>query len=245
MKAFTKNQRGFSLIETVMMLLVVAAVVGVGFYVFKNKSQNMTENSQTTTNETSNTVTETPKEEYVVPEDYVVYENKELGFKFIYPKAWGGLQTKSDANYAFSAATNDNDTTNSGDTLRLFANNTDSFSLEAVYHGAEVKPIKSDGGYVWEVVEPNTQFETLTVGDSYEPQPKVVLEKDELKVYEFPNAHANAVWSALAFSVKDTFVAIVTPVESPSIELVQTEYDKMIADYKDIVSKVAQSIRAL
>ncbi len=87
----TKNQSGISHIILVLLLLVAVGVVGyVGYKVGTSK--------KAPANNTDSTDT-IKKEESKVPEGFVEYDNKELGFKFAYPKEWKLKVTKQPADY--------------------------------------------------------------------------------------------------------------------------------------------------
>lgn len=82
----TKNQSGISHILLVLLLVVV--IGGVGFTAYKvGTSKKTPTNSSAATENTKKEETKT--EEAKIPEGFVEYENKELGFKFAYPKEWG------------------------------------------------------------------------------------------------------------------------------------------------------------
>jgi hypothetical protein len=77
------NSKGFSHLEVLLIIVVLALVGGAGYYVLKqnNKHQNSTSNqpSTTQTQTNSNTQTATQLKEY---------KNDEYGFSFQYPSDW-------------------------------------------------------------------------------------------------------------------------------------------------------------
>lgn len=90
------SQKGFSVVEILIVVVVVGLIGGAGWYVWQsnNKSDKST-NTASTTPTTTDKSTEKPAEE-TIPADYIWYENKEIGFKFAYPKSWGTIQRTGD-----------------------------------------------------------------------------------------------------------------------------------------------------
>ena len=85
-----KDTRGFTLIEGLLILVIVGLLGGTGWYVWNAKKN--TDNSLNTTAQTEVTTTSTKPE---IPEGYIKYENKDLGFSFAYPKEWGTTTLQS------------------------------------------------------------------------------------------------------------------------------------------------------
>jgi hypothetical protein len=75
-----RNGEGFSVVGILILLVVVGFIGGAGWYVWQSKNK--------TDKNTSTAVT--------VPADYIWYENKDIGFKFAYPKSWGTIQRTGD-----------------------------------------------------------------------------------------------------------------------------------------------------
>ncbi len=82
------NQKGFTVLEIVLILFVILALAGVGYYVYRaqqttNKSQKSTEQTQTSVPKTETDA----KKETTLP-----YEVSGLGVKIKYPSDWGAPQ---------------------------------------------------------------------------------------------------------------------------------------------------------
>ncbi len=92
-----KNQNGFSAVEGLLILVIVGLLGGVGWYVWQNKQD---DSSKTNISSSAKDEREDKAQEevYKVPEGYTLYENKELGFKFVYPKVYGNLTKQPDVN---------------------------------------------------------------------------------------------------------------------------------------------------
>ena len=85
----SKSQQGIA--HVVLVFLLVAVLSGAGFAGYKVYQGNKGKQHAI------NTSTEQPKEDdkaSSIPEGFVEYENKELGFKFAYPKEWGGAEVE-------------------------------------------------------------------------------------------------------------------------------------------------------
>lgn len=91
------NQKGFSVIEILIVIVVVGLLSAVGWLVYDrqtSKSTNSTLMSDTTPKPSTNTST-TPSE--TLPEGFIEYTNKELGVKFNHPKRWGTVTVSQHA----------------------------------------------------------------------------------------------------------------------------------------------------
>lgn len=87
-------EKGFSAIELLLIPVVVGMISGLGYYVWqKGKSSPAT--SDSSQQATKTTKPEEKKEEKpTIPEGFVEYKNEELGFRFVYPEAWGEVNMK-------------------------------------------------------------------------------------------------------------------------------------------------------
>ena len=92
------NQKGFSAIEGLLILVIVGLIGGVGWYVWQSKKNadkslttSQTQNAASPSKTTTQPTQELAKPVFTVHDGYTVYENKEIGFKFAYPKSWGTI----------------------------------------------------------------------------------------------------------------------------------------------------------
>jgi hypothetical protein len=101
-----EKQKGFSVLASVVIVLVIAIVGGVGYYVY---SKNSKDNMQThTTDRPSSINTDAVQDDaatdkaaekpYRLPAGYVLYDNKELRFKFAYPNEYGEVAKQPTVN---------------------------------------------------------------------------------------------------------------------------------------------------
>ncbi len=86
-----KNQSGIAPVVVVLLLVLVGIVGFAGWRVYD--SQKKTNESLDRAASNIETITK-QKNESKIPEGFVGYENKELGFKFAYPKEWGDISQK-------------------------------------------------------------------------------------------------------------------------------------------------------
>lgn len=81
------NQKGFSVVEILLVIVVIGLIGGAGWYVWQSKNKNNSEQSNTqTTEQTTKTTTETQK-----PDPYAgwkTYTSTVEGFSFKYPADW-------------------------------------------------------------------------------------------------------------------------------------------------------------
>ncbi|HSX17563.1 MAG TPA: hypothetical protein VLH86_05700 [Patescibacteria group bacterium] len=90
-----KTARGFSVIEVVVVALVVLLAGFGGWYVWQRGHKNEP-SVHTSSNSNEKVSSPTVKATYKAPDGYVVYENKDIGFKFAYPKEWGTIVRTGD-----------------------------------------------------------------------------------------------------------------------------------------------------
>ncbi len=81
MEKLSKSQKGFTLVEGLLILLVVGVIGGIGWFVYDRNKPSERTKQVTAINQAS------------VTSDFIQYESKELGFKFSYPKVWGEIKT--------------------------------------------------------------------------------------------------------------------------------------------------------
>ncbi len=237
---------GFSTVE-LCIILVVLAILGLGgWYVWQ---RNRTHALKTTNTAASNAKTTEGQEKYVVPDNYTIYENADLGFKFAYPKEWGELQATQDKTVFLSTQTANipGDTSTIHGTLKVWMADAGSFRLRTGY-STEIKPVQTHEGYAWIVAAVDPDFDGQSVGSSYKPAPSEVFKQDSVHVYELETGHASNAWSVLAFPVGDRFVGVQLP---------SNESTGMLADgtitanpitsdqYQDLAVKIAKTVRIM
>lgn len=81
------NQKGFSVVEVLLALLVVGLIGSAGWYVWHNKS-NTRKQTATTANGTQSSQLEAYKRTTTIPKDWIVYSNDKYKFDISYPSNW-------------------------------------------------------------------------------------------------------------------------------------------------------------
>ena len=93
------NRKGFSLIPALLILVIIGLLAGTGWYVWDSKN-----NSDKDQNSTSQTETKSGSTKPGIPEGYIKYENKDVGFSFAYPEKWGTLTFNKEENKRLTAS---------------------------------------------------------------------------------------------------------------------------------------------
>ena len=84
------NQKGFTLVEGLLIIIALTMVVGVGFYVV-NTNKDEKKNDETPVAKVEENKPPATSEEKI-PEGYKEYKNQELKISFVYPNKWGDVQ---------------------------------------------------------------------------------------------------------------------------------------------------------
>jgi hypothetical protein len=240
------NQKGFGVVEALVIVLILGLVGFGGWFIWNKNQTNGQSNGNGKDAKSINDAGGKEQESYIVPKSYKVYENTELGIKLAYPEVWDAPQMATNANATLAALLSDETIASTGNVkggLQIFSSQTQEFEVSANYKGAMLEPEASDGKTVWKVK--TAGLEDVVVGSVYAPAPRVLYEKDNLKVYEFPASHASGAWATLAFAVNDNFVGIATPLFNPSDGIGQEEFDARRASFNDTLAEVAKTIRIL
>lgn len=80
------NQKGFSVVEILIVIVVVGLLGGAGWYVWKSKDKNQT--PITTNNTVQKTEPEIYKRSTTVPSDWKTYSNQQYKISMSYPQNW-------------------------------------------------------------------------------------------------------------------------------------------------------------
>jgi hypothetical protein len=87
----TKNQKGFSAVEGIWILVILSLVVFTGWFVWQSKNK-VNEPARENSNSAVNTDPQKDKDTaQQVPSNWKTYENNEVGFSFRYPPDWGDV----------------------------------------------------------------------------------------------------------------------------------------------------------
>jgi hypothetical protein len=83
------NQRGFTLIEGLLVIIALTLISGVGYYVYDKQSDGGNQESKPTVTAFKDAPTQSPEEKTSIPEGWIEYKGNDLGFSFAYPSEWG------------------------------------------------------------------------------------------------------------------------------------------------------------
>lgn len=97
-KSMKNNQKGFSVVEILIVVVIVGLVGTVGWLVYdRQKNKNNDQQATTNSSEQKKEVSKEEPQAETLPAGYVNYENKELGIKFNHPKSWGEVSVSQRA----------------------------------------------------------------------------------------------------------------------------------------------------
>lgn len=85
------NHKGFALIEGLLIILIIGALAGVGWYVYKNPDSSSGSDDVTFGSSTPEATAETTQQ-LTCNDSSTLYENQELGLSFCYPNEWGMVE---------------------------------------------------------------------------------------------------------------------------------------------------------
>jgi hypothetical protein len=92
-----KNQKGFSPVEGLLILVIIGLIGFVGWFVWHNKNNTNSTNMKTATSKTNNTVrAKTCKDKETVSSGYKLFQSDKYKYCIQYPTDWPVDQTKAD-----------------------------------------------------------------------------------------------------------------------------------------------------
>jgi hypothetical protein len=210
-----KNQKGFSATVLLLVLVTIGVIGGVGWYVYTSKYTS-TKALDNASKENTPVVTNTQKQtqEYKVPEGFSVYENKESGFKFAYPNAYGSFSLIS------SDSPNESILQSTKPSPAYLEGSTEAFTITILkdvstpFYTLKYGPkVKFENGEL-KVVEVNPADEVNTVGSSYKgwlQHQDVVKQVNGLTVYVIKGGDEGSMYYKYAFLSNGQVVIISLP----------------------------------
>lgn len=89
------NQKGFSIVEILIVIVVVGLLGAVGWLVYDRQKSKTSDTSNTQTSTAQKT--EVTQKTISIPSDWQWFTSKDNATKFAYPKSWGNLVEKTEA----------------------------------------------------------------------------------------------------------------------------------------------------
>lgn len=92
MSKLKHNEAGFGAVEAILIIIIVAVLGFVGWYVYKQKSLIKTPKEsaqQNSKKDESSAAASQVTANCTAPAEYTVYTNEEIGYCFVYPTIWG------------------------------------------------------------------------------------------------------------------------------------------------------------
>jgi type II secretory pathway pseudopilin PulG len=211
-----KNQKGFSLVEVFLIIIIVTILGGTGWYVYNSNKK--TNNLLNTTDNTNLLIAKTAKKdshkftEPNIPSDWISFVDKKNGFKFAYPKEYGQFsksQNPTTGSSFNSAKPSPPYIEGSSDSIHLAVQNvSDSFST--LKYGPTVKFVNNE----LIVQEVNPADSLNKVGEPYKgwlASQEVSKEINGLKVYIIKGGYEGNTYYRYAIANNSKVIIISLP----------------------------------
>lgn len=200
-----KTQNGFSIVGIVITILILIGASFVGWRVYGSHGKKTDDASQKAGNTNIANKQKGSKEEYKAPEGFVVYDNRELGFRFSYPNHWGALSPKEGSSMILELQTVAAFSESNDIQFTVWADKVEKFKTYPNYKQFTFMPIPDGDDYIWKHASSDYGVEAgTTVEFSVAKKPKI----NDVQVYGIYGGHAcedNQQW---LFPINDTFVGI-------------------------------------
>jgi|GEM_PF-2895234 len=240
------NQKGFSAIEVLIVVIIIGILAFAGTYVWQKQKTKSNEKKNNATTGQQTTTGSSGSKAYTLPEGYTTYVNKDQGFSFAYPTAYGSFQETSVENTS-SAIKSSTPKSAFGPGI---SGNFQVFtyaSPEQSIIGRKYGPyIKLENGK-WIVVQANaSDVIGNSAGQEYKDFSNQVPAKQSnngLAVYTLASGDEGVDMPRLVFVTNQTLHELYLPTFSEGTYGGGTANDKTV--YTEMVQKVRDSIRAV
>ncbi len=235
----TSNQRGFTVVEILVTLFILAALTGAGWLYWHKSHEDKTpaphKTNQPTNNQSSNASGLT------VPSDYRTYTNKTLDFSVAYPDTWG--DTTAMGTTPFMAQTPEvTDTIGSAslhDAFTIAGASMRNVTMNTGKYAATIAVTDDSGNYSWKITSVNPADTTDKVGDTYSP--KSVKSASNVTVYDLSWTDEGISHPTYMFSSPKGMITLTLPTLYNNDASPLT--DSQLAGYNTIVTNIVKSIR--
>ena len=238
------DQSGIAHVAIVFLVVVVIGVIGLVGWKVWDSTQNTTNTDKT--KQAPRTTSDLPaKKAYTLPAGYTLYENKELGFKFAYPKEFGSF-TEQPVNKGMRIFNSSEATKAYGPGIYHY------FTINSHLNENQAIAARKYGPAVWLKNGKWITYETNPadvsnnkVGEEYKDfEGKNVTSKDNngLKVYLFENSDEGTTFNEFVFEINNKLQIINLPYFSDGTYGGEQSSPNDKTKYSDLQSKVFESI---
>lgn len=207
-----RNQAGFAVLEIFVLVLLIAGIGAVGWYVWRTHHKKDTVAS-VKTNTSASEKSKADATQYVVPKDYVVFKDTTLGFSFAYPGVFGDFgEQKTDSGVSYRTTEN---VKSFGEgisgSFTLYSYGSAQQSITSRKYGPQIS-LQNDK---WIVTEANEADVTHNkVGDEYKDINGNILDRQTnagLSVYTLISGDEGIDMDSLAFVAKGKLYVLALP----------------------------------
>ena len=253
MKTF-KNSDGFSVVHTLLILVIIGIIGFTGWYVWnasKEANKNLEVKNRTSTVNKTNVAKSEPSKtsakdtplEPEIPQGYTKYSNEAYGFSFAYPSAVGEIKdTNIQGNekilvYAKSADTRDTFAQYTQSPLYVQVNRTEDYTTGAAKYGPTLE--FDAGKWIVSAKEGgDVNNGGKAIGSEYKaPQAAVI---NGIKVYDFSYQDEGCYRTHWVFKTDKAFTSIMLP--SVCADAIDTIPQDRLDSYKKVTSQVLKTL---
>ncbi|HSX33123.1 MAG TPA: prepilin-type N-terminal cleavage/methylation domain-containing protein [Candidatus Saccharimonadales bacterium] len=235
---------GFTIIETLVVLIVVGLLALAGWYVWHGK------NSPAAGSSSANSKSSTTSAKAVIPEGYQLYGDPTHSFSIAYPKIWGDMSTpntNSDyttartpdlQSYAFRG---DASTATLSGSFSITSAKKAGFALDTGKYGAHVVSQFENGKYVWKITAVNPADGKDSLGSNYTPATSTTTAG--VTLYDFSVHDEGTFTTRWLMSNGADYVMITLPqLTSPDYYLGGPNAQTDVSAYADLGKSISNSI---
>ena len=214
MNKLKNNQSGFSAVELILILALVAALGAIGFLFYKNQKKAPPSTTTVTTKTTTAPAASTAAPVFNnLPAGYQEYKSDSIGFRFGYPKEWGTLKSEaisdtSRISFHVVTAPYANPAQDLQGTVDLISYKASGYTLSTEKYGATIKP--NSDGTKWIITEVNpASADRYKVGGTYELQAKHTINGGT--AYVLTTQDEGCTFTRYIVKLKDTYTELSIP----------------------------------
>jgi hypothetical protein len=246
------NQKGFGAVGIIVVVLVLATLAFLGWFVLRKNHTAATTPSPIAKNAAPLT-SESKNQKYspVIPDGWQIYKNDSLGFSFAYPKQWGEMVDEAYPGGAYDARddwimhkktpkVSGSSVKGMSGSLSLDVNTKNYQEFRIAKAGTPLIYNYRDGKEFWTASGTvDSEYDDYKPGDVYDvPVEKTINSTNVYKLYSDYEGIVSGGWR---FAVKDGIVTIYIPSLEES-NMMTGEITGDTDSYKSLLTKVLNSI---